>query len=182
MSKLDILKLIGVLIGTFLLMLVGAFFLYPYVNEENHEAVISTFETNYERVPGNDEYIGREFEHLNYQVDSLRNREDLLLIRIDSLQEANGSLREELENMADKIIESQQETVQNSVIAANEEFAERVKSLLNLDEEELGPIIERMSKEQLVRLYREGGNIQREKILRSLQPDRAAELIQEVML
>jgi hypothetical protein len=57
----------------------------------------------------------------------------------------------------------------------------RVNSLLNLDEEELGPIILEMSNEELIRLYRVGGNQQREKILRALPPARAARIVREIM-
>ena len=46
----------------------------------------------------------------------------------------------------------------------------------------MAPILEKMTKEQLVQLYREAGNTQREKILRALNSDRAAQLITEIML
>jgi Mg/Co/Ni transporter MgtE len=64
----------------------------------------------------------------------------------------------------------------------NEAFKDRVKSLLNLEEDELAPILEKMTSNQLVRLYTEAGNTQREKILRALNSERAARLITEVML
>jgi hypothetical protein len=57
----------------------------------------------------------------------------------------------------------------------------RVNSLLNLDEEELGPIIREMSNEELIKLYRVGGNQQREKLLRSLPAARAARIMREIM-
>ncbi len=63
-----------------------------------------------------------------------------------------------------------------------EAFADRVKSLLNLEEEELAPILTRLNNDQLIRLYRSAGNIQREKLLRSLNPDRAARLMESIML
>lgn len=63
-----------------------------------------------------------------------------------------------------------------------EAFADRVKSLLNLDEEELAPILSRLNNDQLIKLYRSAGNIQREKLLRSLNPDRAARLMESIML
>jgi hypothetical protein len=61
------------------------------------------------------------------------------------------------------------------------EFRDNVKSLLNLDEEELAPIVRQMSTSQLLRLYRSGSNMQREKLLRSLTPSQAASLMREVM-
>ncbi len=65
---------------------------------------------------------------------------------------------------------------------AEEEFIDRVKSLLNLEEEELAPIVSNMNDDQLKLLYMGGGTIQREKLLRVLEPERAARLMQEIML
>ena len=63
-----------------------------------------------------------------------------------------------------------------------EEFAERVKSLLNLDEEDLTPIANQMTQQELVKIYNNSGNLQREKLLRSLSAERATKLMQEIML
>jgi Mg/Co/Ni transporter MgtE len=63
-----------------------------------------------------------------------------------------------------------------------EEFSERVKSLLNLDEEDLTPIASQMTQQELVKIYQTSSNLQREKLLRSLTPERAAKLMQEIML
>jgi len=63
-----------------------------------------------------------------------------------------------------------------------EEFSERVKSLLNLDEEDLTPIANQMTQQELVKIYRNSGNLQREKLLRSLSAERATKLMQEIML
>ena len=46
----------------------------------------------------------------------------------------------------------------------------------------MAPILDKMTSQQLVRLYKEAGNTQREKILRALKSDQAARLITEVML
>jgi Mg/Co/Ni transporter MgtE len=46
----------------------------------------------------------------------------------------------------------------------------------------MAPILEKMTSQQLVQLYREAGNTQREKMLKALSSDRAARLITEVML
>jgi len=64
----------------------------------------------------------------------------------------------------------------------DEAIRQRVNSLLNLDEEEMMPIVSELSSEQLQTLYRVASNQQREKLLRSLPPNRAARLMQEVLL
>jgi len=55
------------------------------------------------------------------------------------------------------------------------------KSLLNLDEDELGPILNRLSDAQLVKLYENSSNIRRAKLMRSLDPGKAALLLRRVM-
>ena len=55
------------------------------------------------------------------------------------------------------------------------------KSLLNLDEDELGPILNRLSDAQLVKLYESSSNIRRAKLMRSLDPGKAALLLRRVM-
>jgi len=126
-----------------------------------------------------------------------------LVITIDSLKAANDSLSQQLDSAlatianlesalkatgADENQLSEVRRGNNDVefIAAasvpKEEFAERVKSLLNLDEEDLTPIANQMTQEELVKIYSSSGNIQREKLLRSLSAERATKLMQEVML
>lgn len=129
---------------------------------------------------------------------------DQLLMKLDSLKAVNDSLSTELEsaqagllNLENVLkqtgVDPQQlasarrgEGVDAEFIIASEEpkeeFSERVKSLLNLDEEELTPIANQMSQQELVRIYSSSGNIQREKLLRSLSPERAAKLMKEIML
>jgi len=92
---------------------------------------------------------------------------DSLYVRIDQLEQLVDSLQNPVEE-------------NNELDPA--EFTERVKSLLNLEEDELGPILKNMTKGQIVRLYNGGGTIQRQKILRSMEADKAAELMTEIML
>ena len=131
------------------------------------------------------------------------NSDSSLIATIDSLMAVNDSLKQKLDsaqllmsNLENALVatgadEEQLDEVRqgnNDVefIAAAQEpkeaFAERVKSLLNLDEEDLTPIANQMTQEELVKIYTSSGNLQREKLLRSLSPERATKLIQEIML
>jgi hypothetical protein len=131
------------------------------------------------------------------------NRDSSLVAMIDSLMAVNDSLSQKLDsaqvvmtNLENALVatgadEEQLDEVRQGnddveFIAAAEEpkeaFSERVKSLLNLDEEDLTPIANQMTQEELVKIYTSSGNIQREKLLRSLSPERAAKLMQEIML
>jgi len=123
------------------------------------------------------------------QMQEYLEREDKLNRRIDSLRQVNDSLNVLMTAIQDSINDRsltvpQEEIVENGagIAGFDEDFSDRIKSLLNLDEEELAPIVDKMNRDQLVRLYQGGGSIQREKLLRALKPERAAELIQKIML
>lgn len=165
------------------------FFVYPHLNEEKYEQIMSNIEQE-ESISDTDlEYIGGEFDYLNNELEQLREEERRLAGVIDSLTAVSEELNAEIEAQTVAL----QETTQaqdagqgTGLLTANDEneedFSERIKSLLNLDEHELAPIVNQMTQAELVRLYKGAGNIQREKLLRSLEPNQAAELMKEVML
>lgn len=190
MDRTDLLKLIGILAGSLLLLIVAAYFTYPYLNEEKHQEIVSLHRGT-EFIDTEEGYIGREFEQLHEQLETSNQERDSLLNMIDSLKLVNEELNQEIVEYseASEIIQIAEDdnvddrgTAENQGEFVEEEFSERIKSLLNLDEGELAPIVNQMSNGQLVRLYRGGGNIQREKLLRSLEPERAAEIMNEIML
>jgi len=212
MNKVTILKITGILLVPFLIMLGGVFFLYPHMNEEKYNEIVETFEQQQEESfnegafsykPGDNKqdtvsgtfsdsvatqssmdslsvdtaYIAGEVESMGQSLNTVEMFEeneirlhgviDSLYVRIDQLEQLVDSLQNPIE--------------ENNELDPTE-FADRVKSLLNLEEEELGPILKNMTKGQIVRLYNGGGTIQRQKILRSLEADKAAELMTEIML
>lgn len=92
-------------------------------------------------------------------IDSLYAELDRLEMKVDSLENTES----EVDNVN------------------NEEFAVRIKSLLNLEDDELSPILENLNTDQIVKLYYAGGTIQRQKILRALEAKKAAEIMTEIM-
>lgn len=110
-------------------------------------------------------------------------RELRFLGQIDSLKRQNQELSEQIRQLESELAAEAEEERSDTVAmeASHEAFQERIKSLLNLDERQMGPILERLSRDQLIRIYNEAGNMQREKILRALSTDRSVELISEVM-
>jgi len=145
----------------------------------------------------------RDFDTLSGQIEALKSQNIDLQTRLDSVRTLNKELQQKLDKKAKALNESKQNPG-NALVKQNqpqasgfvetanqngqkqtqdtEAFSERVKSLLNLDEEQLAPIVNQMSNDQLIKLYRGGGTIQREKLLRSLKPDRAAKIMTEIML
>lgn len=212
MDKSVILKIIGILIASFLVITLTIFFLFPYLNEEKHDQIqqerlhSSAEELSYadvdllpeSNISGTGRFAYLQQELLRQKQDSRRweNRVDSVLAVQHSVEQERDSLFAELEYLKEQIEEGGEIVAGNrqdaggnadvEMVAAadepTEEFSERVKSLLNLDEEELKPIANQMTQDELVRIYRNSGNIQREKLLRSLNPERAAKLMREIML
>jgi len=191
MNKGAIVKIAGFLVVPIILMLVVTYLLYPLMNKERYDLIVRTNGTLVDSVLMDSlarmdslavvdsalvaEQLEQEqladedeTEYLN-KVDSLERMIYLLSAKIDGLETSSTN----------QVINVNRDAAVN---AGEEEFKDRVKSLLNLEENEMAPILEKMTGEQLLRLYREAGNTQREKILRALNSDRAARLITEVML
>lgn len=215
MNKSALIKIVGILVGSFVVITILTFFLYPYLNEEKYEQVQ---EERAERLPtgefegaGSDtDLFDTENADLNNDsvfsetVDSLALKDSLRFAAIiDSLTAANDSLTQELESANSSLANLEQALMEagadRDLLASaksgsgetpfvtvaeepQEEFSERVKSLLNLDEEDLTPIASQMTQQELVKIYQTSSNLQREKLLRSLTPERAAKLMQEIML
>lgn len=209
------LLIIGLLILSFLGMLVGFYFFYPQINEERYAEITSAvpeedsrstsmvgspFLRTYDDITSQIDYLLNEQMTLQSTVDSLNALKEELTTRLAEMQNvlndpdiqavsaisevANQADTNVLANQAGAQAEPQPQNlfVETAQLEEEEAFPDRVKSLLNLEEEELGPILSRLNNEQLTRLYRSAGNIQREKLLRSMNPDRAARLMESIML
>jgi len=204
--KKKVLIILAAIAGSFLAFLVLFYFLYPHLNEEKFEQVVSelneekTTKTDqnqyrydetvydelnevdeYDELPNNPELLMAEQNSLQDSIDSLQQKRDLLLNELDELSHSVDSVKslKTTENSAD--VQLNADNTAENMDEAREEFSERVKSLLNLEEEQLSPIVRQLSDEQLIRLYDSAGNIQREKLLRSLSADRAAKLMERIM-
>ena len=191
--------------GTFIVITIAIFFLYPYLNTQKYEQIQA--ERDQRNLPGEfqtSDSVGvavAGFNGLNADSASVQSKE-YLKMQVDSLIAANDSLTQKLNLATNRLKNFESALGQTGVedsrladiaegnmaefVAASvepeEEFAERVKSLLNLDEEDLTPIANQMTQQELVKIYSNSGNIQREKLLRSLSPERATKLMQEIML
>lgn len=177
--------MVGIFFVLIPLFAVAIYFLFPYLQEERYQEVAAENSLTEPFVEADREMIGMEFEEMQAEILQLSDERNELLARIDSLSDVNRSLEEEIERLSAGPSAAGSSLTAGSVsqvVEDEEAFEERVKSLLNLDEEELAPIVSKMNNQQLSRLYKGGGTIQREKLLRSLNPERAAELMSEIML
>lgn len=179
---------------TFIILVAVSFFLFPYLSGdtydqivENHEkelqGIVDSTATGLDSLATDSSRVDTSgVQPINDLADVTKNELAILKIekvklqaKLDSLASANYQLRSELREKSKRLDEFESQT-------DPEEFSARVKSLLNLEIGELSPILGKMTNKQIVKMYMSGGNVQREKILRSLNPDKAAEIISEVML
>lgn len=188
-----ILKILGYIFVPILPMAVAVYFLFPYLNEEKHKKVVeknsddfaiqdttgtqvSSFLPRTERDTNKTiQDIGEDFAELKKKTSKYQHDIDSLQQEVDSLTTVNDSLKQQLAERGNKDIQG------GNVEISEKEFSENIKSLLDLDIESLSPILSKMSDKQLVRIFKAGSGLQRKKLLRSLDSDRAAKLMTEVL-
>ena len=192
MNKSVIIKIAGLITVPLLVMIIAMYFLYPYINKEDYQELVQAQEEKLDAefdalgIPTEQDSVVAILSDTVQVMDSLAidtlviDELKLALNENTRLHQVVDSLVAEIELL--KANQPKEITNENIQELSKEEFAQRVKSLLNLEEDDLAPILERMTNEQLVRLYNGGGTIQREKILRSLNSDKAAKLMTEIML
>lgn len=202
MSKGAIVKIAGFLVVPILIMLVVVYLLYPMINSDRYDLIVRTNGTMVDSLALDSlaridsfatadslaqlekltsaQYAMDLDKKWSTKVDSLERMVYLLSARLEGIQNASDLRNQNNEPEASDSEPAKEPSTDE--LLSDEAFKDRVKSLLNLEEDELAPILEKMTSNQLVRLYSEAGNTQREKILRALKSDRAARLITEVML
>lgn len=172
-------------IAAFLLFMVISYYLYPIINPD--AAATSGIEGEiylYDYAafgPAVVEELKKKVSSLEEQLEEKREKEMRDLAIIDSLFQVTRDLEDDL-----AVYERQgggAGTGNGPDLSPAEEqrVVELSKSLMRLDEDELAPILARVSDPMLIRLYNSSNSIQREKLLRSLDPSQAAALLRRVM-
>jgi TolA-binding protein len=164
-------------IGLFIVLLVLMYFLFPFLHPKNAEDVKKQKQTNIKMATFN------PVNHNLQEVDSLRQRIGNLHQKIDSLtksenrkQQVIDSLTQVLKNRTEPVKKAAKNTQQHSA-----SVKDASKSLLSLEEDSLGPIVNLLDEDQLISLYKNGSTRQREKLLRTLDPKKAAVILKRVM-
>jgi len=172
----------GIFFGSFIVVLVALYFLYPVIEPEKAEMIKAESEKQQVDPFDPEQYSIRAVEELSNKVkqlrgtvDSLKQKESNYMAAIDSLKKINlkknnGPSGSD-ESAPDE--EKPEEQMQAKKDAA--------KSLLNLDEEDLIPIVNLLTEKQLIDLYSFASAMQKEKLLRSLEPQKAAKILNKVM-
>lgn len=172
MNTKNILILVLAIVGAFLISAVVSFYLYPVIHPE-----VIKGKSGQVADAGNNKYINPEVRKLTSRIAGLQMHLDTLK-QINSRQaSAIDSLQNLLNSKAAKLVRLQKSIVTNK----NQNIESTVKSLLNLDEDALSPIVNKLNYNQLLVLYKKASSMQREKLLKSLSPDKAAEILKKVM-
>ena len=126
--------------------------------------------------------LKKKVDALEIELNEKRAKEMKDLALIDSLYQVSLAMEDELATL--KGVGGSFPNAITSLSGDSDidkKIQEVSKSLLRLDEEELQPILNRLSDSHLYKLYLATTGVQREKLLRSLEPAKSAVLLKRVM-
>ena len=184
-----IITIIGFILA-FLIFLVISFYLYPSFNPDAKLSYTGGEIYLYDYAsfgPQNLSDMKNKIEELENELSKRKSKEMKDIALIDSLFQVSMQLEDELLaiNSANPGINSTGNTeYANNVDALFEKdpkVEEITKSLMRLDEEELRMILSPLSDTNLIQIYNTASNSQREKLLRSLEPIKAASILKRIM-
>lgn len=176
-----VLLVIGFIFAFFVFMVIS-FYLYPIINPEvEYQGGPSLGEIGYNSIDFT-EFGPEVVARIKNERDVLQRRLDQSLAkdrestqRIDSLLSVAAEFERQL-NVREMQIASLQETEST----VEDELYEKMRAMFNLDEDELAPIVNRLSDRMLFEIYTLASIRQRELMLRSLEPIKAAALLRRV--
>lgn len=186
-TKKKIIILVVVSLSVLILGAVAFYLLYPKMNPEKYEETVQQVE---EENALNATLNSSESESSNLEnnLDSADSS-----IRISSVVKMQKAQIDSLESIISKL-ESFREELNTEKIDLNEKikkleeqasqkatFEEELKGILSLDDKQLSPILEKMNDMKVADIY-QGSNVnQKQKILRCLDPEKAAKLLEAVI-
>ncbi len=186
-----VIKIIGILMVGFILAMVGSYLVYPYLNPKQAIKVKKMVENT--GLPPEYDFTNfnpLKVDTLNRQIDQLRTQLQKALadktdkMIIDSLQKITGRQADRIAGLEDSLSRKEEIASSRKEVPAYDaeevKFQEVSKSLLTMDEDALAPILAKLDDHILVGLYLGSSNIQRQKLLQSLTPARAANLLKKV--
>ncbi len=176
MNTKNILIGVGALIGAFLISAVISFYIYPVI----HPEVKKKKEDQSKKEIAQSDSV----KNINPEVRKLTLRISQLQMSNDTLNHLTTSQSTQIDSLQSLLdIKSKQlaQLQKNVVVKQNQNIEETVKSVLNLDEDALSPIVNKLSYSELLVLYKKASSMQKEKLLKSLNSDKAAEILKKVM-
>jgi hypothetical protein len=175
----------------FLLFLVISFYLYPAINPEAKLSYTGGEVYLYDYAsfgPQNLRDMKEKIDELESELKARKSKEMRDIALIDSLFQVSMKMEEELmaartvgPSTGGGLMGTELAGADGSNFEQDPKVKEIAKSLMRLDEEELRMILSPLSDKQLIQLYATSSNSQREKLLRSLEPLKAANILKRLM-
>jgi hypothetical protein len=183
--------IIGAIVAFFVFLAV-AFYLYPIINPD------AEFEGD---TIGTIGYNPVDFSEFGPKVVAdLKNRVSELERQLDEAVQKNLDYAEKVQILGQQLEEAQTMAGAGGMLAGNmdgsglgttagpggfgapsDSVIKRVKALFALDDEEMMPILNMLDASQLLEIYQQASNRQREQMLRVLAPPKASSLLKKVM-
>jgi hypothetical protein len=164
-------------IGLFIVLLILMYFLFPFLHPKKAEDVKKQKQTDIKMATFN------PVNHNLQAVDSLRQRIGFLHQKVDSMTRSENRKQQVIDSLS-QVLKNRKEPVKKAAEDKQQHSAsvkDASKSLLSLEENSLGPIVNLLDEDQLINLYKHGSTRQREKLLRTLDPKKAAAILKRVM-
>lgn len=185
-SRRIIIMIVGFILAFFLL-LVASFFIYPVINPDANMGYNESEIYLYDYAQFGPQAVAdlkKKVDALELELNEKRAKEAIDLALIDSLYQVTLGYEDQLMS-AQVVTGSDGISLPGLITGYEAENDPRIidvsKSLMRLDEEELAPILNRLTDPMLYSLYQATKGAQREKLLRSLEPAKSAVLLKRVM-
>lgn len=186
---------IGILTGSFLVILIIMYLLFPVLNPEEAEKqeLVMAEEQSENQLIRNTEIESSENEYLaddepetieDVSTDSVIMAEPGVLSQHDlsSIEkryiEQIDSLKQVVENLKK---EHELELLEVTNVQFEEQVQETTKTLLSMDEDALAPIVNELEEPILIKLFKTASSMQKQKLLQSLEPEKASRILKLVM-
>ena len=165
---------------------IGFYLLYPKMNPEKYEETVQQVEeenalnATLNTSESESSYLGNNFDAT--ELESRKMLVETQKVQIDSLK----SIIRQLESFRDELNTEKtdlSEKIKKLEEQANQKvtFQEELKGILSLDDKQLSPILEKMNDMKVADIYQGSTVNQKQKILRCLDPVKAAKLLEAVI-
>jgi flagellar motility protein MotE (MotC chaperone) len=182
-TKKKIIIIVSVSLGVLLIGSLIFYFFFSSINPEKFEETVQQVEEQNALIAAENSLIVngsnatsntdiRTIEaRYNFIIDSLE-------IRLNELDIEKNEYLTQKTDLVEKVKSLEDELSQLKEIKTN--FEDELKGVLNLDDKQLSPIIQAMKIEKVAELYQNSNTNQKQKILRNLDPDKAAKILESV--
>lgn len=183
-SRRIIIMVVGFIL-VFFLLLVASFYIYPVINPDVNLSYENSEMYMYDYAQFGPQAVAelkKKVDALEFELNDKRAKEKNDLALIDSLYQATLRLEDEL-----SLINSGSGYANGGGVSSlnklnvDPKVQEVIEVLMRLNEEDLEPILSRLTDPMLFQLYEVTGKTQRIKILQALEPSKSAALLKRVM-